>query len=259
MIGPDLLAGGDAPDVALGELEDVDRQVVLHAERERGRVHHAQPALDRLEVRERRQERRVRVVLRVAVVDAPHAVLRHQDRLGADLERAQRGGRVGREERVAGAGREDHDAALLEVAHRPAADVRLGDLGDLERRQHARVGAAPLERVLQRERVEHGREHARRSRPWRGPCPRPPRPCRGRCCRRRRRSRARALRLDADDLARDRVDRLRVDAVLAVAHQRLARELQQDAAEGGSGARRRPLRQLLVVRRHAPILRRRSA
>ena len=67
-------------------------------------------------------------VARVGVVDALHPVLGHQDRLGVDLERAQRGGGVGREERVAGAGGEDHDPALLEVAHRAAADVGLGDL-----------------------------------------------------------------------------------------------------------------------------------
>ena len=78
-------------------------------------------------------------VARVAVVDARDAVLRHQDRLGADLERPQRGGRVGREERVAGAGREDDDAALLEVPDRAAADVRLGDLAHVERRLDARV------------------------------------------------------------------------------------------------------------------------
>ncbi len=98
---------------------------------------------------------------RVAVVDALDAVLRHQDRLGADLERAQRRGRVGGEERVAGAGREDDDPALLEVADRAAADVRLGDLGDRDGRLHARLRAEPLERVLERERVEDGREHPR--------------------------------------------------------------------------------------------------
>ena len=96
---------------------------------------------------------------RVAVVHALDAVLRHQDRVGAHLERAQRGGGVGREERVAGAGREDHDAALLEVAHRAAPDVRLGHLGDRQRGHDARVGSLPLERVLQRERVEERREH----------------------------------------------------------------------------------------------------
>ena len=98
---------------------------------------------------------------RVAVVDAVRAVLAHQDRLGADLERAQRRRRVGREERVARAGGEDHDPSLLEVAHRAAADVRLGDLRDLERGEDARVGTGALERVLQRQRVQDGREHAR--------------------------------------------------------------------------------------------------
>ena len=46
------------------------------------------------------------------------------------MDALQRGGGVGREERVAGARREDHDAPLLEVAHRAAPDVRFGDLGD---------------------------------------------------------------------------------------------------------------------------------
>ena len=66
------------------------------------------------------------------------------------------------------------------------------------------------------------------------------------------------LGLDLADLARDRLDRLRVGAVLVPAHQRLAGELQEDAAEGGSGAGERPL-QLLLRRGHAPILRQRSA
>ena len=60
-----------------------------------------------------------------------------------DLGRAQRRRRVGREERVAGAGGEDHDAALLEVAHRAAADVGLGDLGDRRSPTARAVGALP--------------------------------------------------------------------------------------------------------------------
>ena len=47
------------------------------------------------------------------------------------------------------------------MADRPPADVLLRDLGDLDRRLHARVRAGPLERVLQRKRVEQRREHAR--------------------------------------------------------------------------------------------------
>src|SRR3954447_14350774 len=55
----DLLAAGNASDVALRELEHVDRELVVHAERERCRVHHLQAALDRLEMREPRQELRL--------------------------------------------------------------------------------------------------------------------------------------------------------------------------------------------------------
>ena len=86
----------------------------------------------------------------IGAVDALDAVLRHQDRLRADLARAQCGGGVGGEERVAGAGGEDHDAPLLQVAHRAAADVGLGDLLDRDRRLHARVHALLLAGVLQR-------------------------------------------------------------------------------------------------------------
>ena len=81
-------------------------------------------------------------IARIAVVDAVDGVLRHQDRLGADLERAESRRGVRREERVAGAAREDDDPALLEMAHRTPADVRLGDLLDRQRGQHACVGTS---------------------------------------------------------------------------------------------------------------------
>ena len=77
-----------------------------------------------------------------------------------DLRRAQRRGGVGGEVRVAGAAREHHHAALLEVALRAPPDVGLGHVADLERREHARVEALLLERVLERERVDHARHHA---------------------------------------------------------------------------------------------------
>src|SRR5712691_12437269 len=72
----DFIAGDDTTDIAVGELEDVNRELVVHAERERGRVHHLEPALDRLEVCEVGQELRARVEPRVAVVDAPDDELR---------------------------------------------------------------------------------------------------------------------------------------------------------------------------------------
>src|SRR5438046_8578478 len=42
--------------VLVVHVEDVDREVVLHAQRERGQVHHAQPALERLHVGDVGQE-----------------------------------------------------------------------------------------------------------------------------------------------------------------------------------------------------------
>ena len=104
-------------------------QVVLHAERERRAVHHRQPPVQGLDVAQACSNFvRRRVTLRVGVVDAVD-LGGHEQHLGLDLHRAQRRGGVGGEVGVAGAGGEDDDAALLEVADGAAADVRLGDCG----------------------------------------------------------------------------------------------------------------------------------
>ena len=79
---------------------------------------------------------------RIPVEHALDAVLAHQQDVGADLAGAQGRRRVGREVRVAGAAGEDHDAPLLQVAHRAAADVRLGHLLDVERAT-ARASTSP--------------------------------------------------------------------------------------------------------------------
>ena len=200
---------------------------------------------------------RRRVRLRVGGVDAVDPVLGHQDDLGVDLVRAQRGGRVGREERVAGAGGEDDDAALLEVADRAAADVGLGDLGDRDRRLHARVDALLLERVLQRQRVEDGGEHAHVV---------------GGGAVHARRGAGEAAEdvagadddrdldaaiVDLADLARDRLHALEVGAVGEVAHQRLPRQLEQDPLEGGLASRPDPeLARSAGSRRSRPSARR---
>jgi hypothetical protein len=224
----------DSTDVSLLEGEHVDRQAVVHAERERRRVHHLEAALDRLEVRQLREQRGIWVDPRVAVQDAFDGVLGHQDPLGADLQRAQRGSRVGREERVARAGREDDDASLLEVPDRPAADIRLGDLRCGQCGEHPRVRATALERVLERERVQERREHAR--------------VVGGRTVHALRGRLEAAvdvpgahddrelepLLLHVDDLTRECGDAVRVEPVLLLAHEGLAGELQQHPAKGGA-------------------------
>src|SRR5207342_224659 len=84
------LACRDPADVPLRQLEDIDRQTVVHAQAERNGVHHSQAPLDRLEVRELRNEACTRVLSGIAVVDALDCVLAHEDRLCPDLERTER-------------------------------------------------------------------------------------------------------------------------------------------------------------------------
>ena len=151
------------------------------------------PRLQHVDVGEFVELDGIRVRLGVGVVDAVDLGRLH-DALGVDLERAQRGGRVGGEVRVARAGGEDDDAALLHVADRAPPDVGLGDCLHLDGAHDAREDAVALERVLQRERVHDGGEHAHvvglgavhaLGRGGRG---------RGRCCRRPRRWRSRCRR-----------------------------------------------------------------
>src|SRR6476646_5121349 len=78
--GTDVLTGDDTGDVAVGKLENVNGEPVVHAQRERGRVHDLEAALDRLEMRETRQKPGLGIDVRVSVVDTFDPVLRHQDR-----------------------------------------------------------------------------------------------------------------------------------------------------------------------------------
>src|SRR4051794_25149713 len=219
--------------VLVVHVEDVERDPVLHAQGQRREVHDAQAPLQRLHVRDLLDQLRVGVLARVRGQHALDPVLGHEDRLGVDLARAQRRGGVGREERVAGAPGEDHDAALLEVAHRAAADVGLGDLADVERRLHPRVDLELLERILELQRVQHDREH--------------PHVVRGGAVHALGRARDPAVDvpgpehdrdLDAAivddlDLAGDLGQPDRIGAVVQRAHQRLAGQLEQNAPEYG--------------------------
>ena len=142
-------------------VEHHDGHVVVAAERDRRGVHDLQVLGHHVHVVDRVVLDRRRVDARVGAVDAVDARVGALDQhVGLDLGGAQRRGGVGGEERVAGTGGEDDDAALLEVAHRPAADVRLGDAGHLDRAEHPGVLPGALERVLQRERVHDRAEHA---------------------------------------------------------------------------------------------------
>ena len=78
----------------------------------------------------------------------------------ANLDRAESCGGVGSEIRISRASDEDDNAPLLHVTLRTTSDVRLGHLVHVDRCHHPRWHPCALERVLQREPVHRGGEHA---------------------------------------------------------------------------------------------------
>src|SRR6476620_8925035 len=110
-----------AQGVLLEDVEHVDRELLVAAQRERGGVHDLEVLVDRLVEADLRVALRARVALGVGGVDAVDlGALKHD--LGAHLAAAQRGRGIGGEERIAGAGGEDHHLAFFEIADRLAAD-----------------------------------------------------------------------------------------------------------------------------------------
>lgn len=87
-------------------------------------------------------------------------VLGQQNGVGVDLRRTEHRAGIRREERVAGAAAEDHDAALLQMADGTAADIGLGDAGHLNGSLHADLNAALLQTVGQSEAVDDRGKHA---------------------------------------------------------------------------------------------------
>ena len=116
----------------LVHVENDDRNLVIHAKAEGGRVHHLQPFGQRFGVADLLVALRVRVHVRVAIVNAVDFG-RLQDNVRPDFARAQSRGRVGRKIRVAGAGDENDDAAQFKMPDGPAEDERLGDIFHFDR------------------------------------------------------------------------------------------------------------------------------
>src|SRR5450631_1236344 len=115
-------------DVAFDQqVEDHDRQAVVPAEADGGRVGDLQTTGEHLGVGQALEASSAWSGPRVGVVD-PVDALGHQHDLGADLEGPLGGGGVGGEVGGAKAGPEDDHPALLQVADRPPGDVGLGDL-----------------------------------------------------------------------------------------------------------------------------------
>src|ERR1022692_2206037 len=141
------------------QVEDDDRQVVVHAQANGRRVHELQLTAQDLAVVEPVEQVRVRSLARVGVVDALHLGAL-QNGFGTDFQRPLRRAGIGREEWRAKPGPENDDPALLQVPDRPPRYVRLRHLAHGDRRLDPRLVAELLQHILERETVDHGAEHA---------------------------------------------------------------------------------------------------
>src|SRR5580658_8407671 len=119
--GTDLFALYDPGEVAgIVEIEHPQRQAVVAAHDDGGGVHHVETLGEHPVEGQLRVAYRGGVLHRVIGIDA------------VDLDGAQCRGGVRGEERIAGAGAENRDAALFQMAHGATADVVLAHLIDAD-------------------------------------------------------------------------------------------------------------------------------
>src|SRR5256712_11067078 len=124
--GAELLSPDYALDVAfLLDVEHDDGEVVVHAQGDGGRIHDLEAFVDHGDEGQLRVLGRAGILHGIVVVDAGDLGALEDD-LGPDLHRAQRGGRVGGEIRVAGARREYDHTLLFQVSDRAPAGVGMG-------------------------------------------------------------------------------------------------------------------------------------
>ncbi|CDN44345.1 hypothetical protein BN871_EQ_00080 [Paenibacillus sp. P22] len=157
----DFLSQDDPLNIAWNRYGEYDeRNIVVHAERSGCRIHDAKIAVEHIEVRQLIELLCGFVLERIGGINPVHFVLGHQNDLGFDFSRAERSRRIRREERIAGSGREDDDAPLLEMADRAAADIRLRDLLHGDRGLDTGRHIDGFKRILQSQRIHHCSQHA---------------------------------------------------------------------------------------------------
>ena len=153
-------AGNDiAQRARRADREHDDGNRVLPHQADRRGVHHPQVLGQDIEIGQGVIADGLGVALRIGGVDAIDAGALQQG-VAAHLRRPQGRGGVGGEERVAGAGGEDHHPPLLQMPLGAASDIGLAHglhgYGGLD----AGVHIQPLQGILHGERVHHGRQHA---------------------------------------------------------------------------------------------------
>ena len=115
----------------MNRLKTCSGKIVFAAHDDRRGVHDIEAVGQHLVERQARIALGIGIGDRIGVVDSVDLGRLEQD-FRIDFDGAQARRRVGREERIAGAGAEDHHAALLEMANRAAPDVILANLIDAQ-------------------------------------------------------------------------------------------------------------------------------
>lgn len=158
--GPDFFSSDDADDVAgFAHTEDHHGHVVVFAEGDGCGVHDFEVETEDVVVGDLLEFGGFFVDFWIGGVDAiDRGGL--EENVSFDLHGTEAGSSVGGKEGVAGAGGEDDDAALFEVAHGPATDVGLGDLVHLDGRHDTAEEAELFDGVLKSYCIDDCREHA---------------------------------------------------------------------------------------------------
>src|SRR5712691_4158282 len=209
-------------------VEHHDRHAVVHAQRNRRRVHHLQVLVQHFPVRNRGKKFRIRNLLRIGVVNSVHAGS-FQNYVRLNFHGPQRRRRIGRKVRIPRARCENYHTVLFEVPHRAPPDERLRDLFHLDRAQHARIHSFFFQRILQCQGVDDRRQHAhvvaRRAIDFKTFLPRPAEDISSAHHDRR----LHAQLVDFLQLARDGLNRFAVDAESLRSLKGLSGKLQQDS------------------------------
>src|SRR5207302_3401859 len=138
--------------------EHDNRQAVVHAQGNGGRVHHLQPFIDHLEVGNLLVPRGGFVEQGVGRVNAVDSCAL-ENHVGLHLHGAQRRRGIGGEVRIPGAGGKNYHAPFFQVPLGAPADKRLGDRPHFDGGHHARNDAVLFGGILHGEGVDHGGQH----------------------------------------------------------------------------------------------------
>ena len=202
---------------------------MIPAQTDRRQIHHGEPAGNDVVIGEPGEPGRERITHGIRTVDAvDFGGLQHD--VGTDLDATQAGRGIGREERITRACRENHDFALTQAAHGMTAVIVLDDATHRNGRHDPARDVAPFQGIAQAQGIHDRGEHAH-------VVAGDPIQARRLQCGATEQIAATHHKPDLDanadqltDLQRHAVQDLRVDAEVLVAHERFARQLEQDAS-----------------------------